>query len=654
MTNSKEFIDVGSMTLSEKLGRDEQLARQIASMFGILSGILGPDKLVLKAGKLDILNLMRSSDVFDRVIALQRLVFEDPTIEGPVSEEDIPNVMESIEDEIANMVARRRVEDNIEKKINDKMQQRQEDYVKEIRMQILKDDAGPDTPETLKKLDDLKKLEEIKLAKPAMEAVKPTNMSEIVGQDRAVKALLAKIASTYPQHVILYGPPGVGKTTAARLALEEAKRSRFSIFRPDAKFIEVDGTTLRWDPREVTNPLLGSVHDPIYQGAKRDLADGGVPEPKLGLVTDAHGGVLFIDEIGELDPILLNKLLKVIEDKKVMFDSSYFDPEDPNVPMYIKKIFQDGAPADFILIGATTRDPSEINPALRSRTAEVFFEPLTQGDIQKIVENAANRLHVKIDPQVPKVISDYTIEGRKATNILIDALGVATQRIERGEKVASEASSGIDNIILTLEDLEETIRGGRLSPYVHVRASSTSLVGKIFGLGVAGFLGSVIEIEAVCFKSREEGKGQIRFNDTAGSMAKDSVFNAASVFRNLTGEDLGNYDVHVNIVGGGDIEGPSAGTAILLAILSAVRDVPIYQDIAVTGELSIQGKVREVGGIFEKIYGAKQAGIKKVLIPAENSKDVPSDITGIEVVPVSSIDDVIPHVFNGDIDIKSD
>ena len=137
-------------------------------------------------------------------------------------------------------------------------------------------------------------------------------------------------------------------------------------------------------------------------------------------------------------------------------------------------------------------------------------------------------------------------------------------------------------------------------------------------------------------------------------MAKDSVFNAASVFRNLTGEDLGNYDVHVNIVGGGDIEGPSAGTAILLAILSAVRDVPIYQDIAVTGELSIQGKVREVGGIFEKIYGAKQAGIKKVLIPAENSKDVPSDITGIEVVPVSSIDDVIPHVFNGDIDIKSD
>ena len=62
----------------------------------------------------------------------------------------------------------------------------------------------------------------------------------------------------------------------------------------------------------MTNPLIGSVHDPIYQGARRDLADTGIPEPKPGLVTEAHGGILFIDEIGEMDPMLLNKLLKVM------------------------------------------------------------------------------------------------------------------------------------------------------------------------------------------------------------------------------------------------------------------------------------------------------------------------------------------------------
>lgn len=97
----------------------------------------------------------------------------------------------------------------------------------------------------------------------------------------------------------------------------------------------------------MTNPLLGSVHDPIYQGARRDLAETGVPEPKTGLATDAHGGILFIDEIGEMDAMLQNKLLKVLEDKRVSFDSAYYDPSDPNVPKYIKKLFEDGAPADF-------------------------------------------------------------------------------------------------------------------------------------------------------------------------------------------------------------------------------------------------------------------------------------------------------------------
>ena len=344
-----KIIKMGSRNLADKLQGDEQLMRQVMSMFGILSDLYGPDKLVLKAGKLDALDLMRSSKIEDRILALERLVFEDPTIDKVHKPDEYEAVLSDIEDEIADTIARRRVEDKIEKRISDRMQQRHEDYVNEIKMQILKEDSGPDTPETLRKLEELEQLEARQLARSAMEIIRPASMSEIVGQDRAVKALLAKVASPFPQHVILYGPPGVGKTTAARLALEEAKKVKLAPFAADARFVEVDGTTLRWDPREVTNPLLGSVHDPIYQGAKRDLAEGGVPEPKLGLVTDAHGGVLFIDEIGEMDPILLNKLLKVMEDKRVTFDSSYYDPADPNVPQYIKRLFEQGAPADFVL-----------------------------------------------------------------------------------------------------------------------------------------------------------------------------------------------------------------------------------------------------------------------------------------------------------------
>lgn len=618
------------------LEEDDQIRRQVAALFALLANIFGTDKLVLKAGKLEALNLMRSDVLEERVLALQRLVYEDPTIDETPSRRDLPTIIGDVEEEIADLIARRTVEEKIERKTAERMQQRHEEYVRDIKMQVLKDVAGPENPQTLKHYADLEILEHRHLARSIIETLRPASVEEVVGQERAVKGLLSKVASPFPQHVILYGPPGVGKTTVARLVLEEARKLPFTPFSKEAPFVEVDGATLRWDPREVTNPLLGSVHDPIYQGARRDLAEGGVPEPKLGLVTEAHGGVLFIDEIGELDPLLQSKLLKVLEDKRVQFDSSYYDPADPNIPKYIKHLFEEGAPADFVLIGATTADPSEINPALRSRCAEVFFEPLTTGHIEVIVRNAAGKLNVILDPNVPSIISEYTIEGRKAIGILADAYGNA---LFRGTK------TGDATVNLKSEDLYEVIQSSRLSPYISVRASDTEEVGKIFGLGVSGFLGSVLEIEAVAFPAREPGKGTIRFNDTAGSMAKDSVFNAASVVRLVTGLDLGDYDVHVNIVGGGRIDGPSAGTAILLAIISALQNRPLRQDVAVTGEISIRGRVKAVGGIFEKVYGARQSGMKKVLIPAENLKDVPGGLHGVEIIPVENFEEAIPHVM---------
>ncbi len=622
---------------SERFSETEHLKRQVNALYSLLTNIYGSDKIVLKAGKLEALSLMRSDIFEERVLALQRIVFEDPTIEKVPTEDEIPKIIDDVEDEIADLIARRSVEDKLEKKIAEKMQQRHEEYVKEIKMQIIKESAGPENAQTLKKLAMLEKLEQKKLSRSAIETLRPDSFEEIIGQERAIKSLMAKLACPFPQHIILYGPPGVGKTTAARIALKAAKKVRGTPFVEDAPFVEVDGTTLRWDPRDVTNPLLGSVHDPIYQGAKRDLADTGIPEPKLGLVTDAHGGVLFIDEIGELDYMLQNKLLKVLEDKRVTFDSAYYDPSDSNIPQYIKKIFEEGAPADFILIGATTREPSDINPAIRSRCAEIYFEPLTPGEIQQIIIKAAEKLNVNLDEKVPEIISEYTIEGRKAINILADAYGLTLYKTQRAGTETDYATIGVEEVL-------EVVQVSRLTPYVTLKGSSACEIGKIFGLGVMGFLGSVLEIEAVAFPANE-GKGAIRFNDTAGSMAKDSVFNAASVIRRISGKDIGNYDIHVNIIGGGRIDGPSAGAAITAAILSAIEEKPVRQDLAMTGEISLQGKVKAVGGIFEKIYGAKQAGMKKVIVPKENEKDVPVDLKGIEVILASTIDEALKHLF---------
>ncbi|WP_094606651.1 Lon protease [Sporomusa silvacetica DSM 10669] len=617
--------------------QEDQLKRQVAALYGLYTGVLGAEKVVLKAGKLGALDLMRSARLDERVLALQKLVFEDPTLDQLPALENIPEILNEIEDELADLCARRTVEDRIEKKIAEKMEERHQEYVQEIRTQVIKEEspANVENPQTLKKYAQLEKLETRKLTCSAMELLRPATLDEIIGQERAVEALRAKLASPYPQHLILYGPPGVGKTTAARLVLEEAKKTKGTPFAQEAPFVEVDGTSLRWDPRDVTNPLLGSVHDPIYQGARRDLADSGVPEPKPGLVTDAHGGILFIDEIGEMDPMLQNKLLKVLEDKRVFFDSAYYDPSDNGIPKYIKKLFEEGAPADFILIGATTREASDITPAVRSRCAEIYFEPLTPKHIQEIVYNAAIKLAVAIEPEVPQLISDYTIEGRKAVNILSDAYSMALMRVGQDQQLVS----------ITKGDVYRVAQVSRLSPYVNLKAAATLEVGKVFGLGVSGYLGSVLEIEAVAFPA-EKGKGSIRFNDTAGSMAKDSVFNAAAVVRKLTGQDLSSYDLHVNIIGGGRIDGPSAGTAIVSAIISAITGKPIRQDVAITGEISIQGRVKAVGGVFEKAYGAKQAGIVTMIIPQENKADIPENHLGLIIRPVVTVEEAMAILFD--------
>ena len=773
---------------------------EIAAIFRMLADMMGTENLVIQAGKMNAMALMRSENRRERVLALMRILEEDPMLAPPPSETEIPEILVRMTEEIARIRVRRDLEDRIERKVTEKLEQDHEEYVEDIRRQVISEESpGAESPHDKKKREDLEALENIWLTQSVMELLRPRNFDEIIGQERAVRSLMAKLSSPYPQHLLLYGPPGVGKTTAARLVLEAAKKRAVSPFGESAPFVETDGTTLRWDPRDMTNPLLGSVHDPIYQGAQKSLADSGVPEPKPGLVTEAHGGILFIDEIGEMDEMLQNKLLKVLEDKRAYFESAYYDPDDKRVPPYIKKLFEEGAPADFVLIGATTRDADHINPALRSRCAEIYFEPLTPAHILRIVENAARRLHVTLGEGVAELISEYTIEGRKAINILADAYSLAVNRLtdpeieeivsretnsadegigggrvsglpkkqglkmaapdtapaepESGETVSRETIGGeresthglkfgasdtargtqvsgggvshetiegeneskrglkpaapdatsaepesgetvsretIEDegdskqglksdaadavpdtivsggavsretiggnsealralsVVVTKDDIYEVVQVSRLYPFGRKKASDTPAVGRVFGLGVAGFLGSIIEIEAVAFPAAEKGKGTVRFNETAGSMAKDSVFNAAAVMRRLTGRDLHDYDIHVNVIGGGNIDGPSAGTAILTAIVSAVTGAPIRQDVAVTGEISLQGEIKPVGGVFEKAYGARQAGITTLIIPWENEKDIPEEHLGLDIRRLKHAEEAFDVLFAND------
>lgn len=610
---------------------------QLNALDDMVKKILSEKVIRKRTIKFKLQDYINSNDVYKRLYALNKIVTDGKGTEIVPNKKDAFDVLEDTNKYIADALAKRYIQNNIEKQVEKNLIEKQNKYMDEMRLSIIKNQKGSENSSTLKKYNRLEELDKKKLTKSIQSLLRPDTFSEIIGQEIAIKSLLSKLASPYPQHIIIYGPPGVGKTTAARLALEEAKSLNNTPFEEDAKFIEVDGTTLRWDPREITNPLLGSVHDPIYQGSKRDLAEVGIPEPKPGLVTEAHGGVLFIDEIGELDYILQNKLLKVLEDKRVEFLSSYYDPDDENIPKYIKYLFDKGAPADFILIGATTKEPSEINAALRSRCTEVYFQPLTPKDIEKIVLNAAQKINVELEKGVAETISRYTIEGRKAINILSDAYGYVL--FNKGLLISE------DKIKIGIDDLKEVISINRLISYEKLEEENKYEVGHVYGLGVSGYIGSTIEIEVAVFEAKDKGKGQVRFNDTAGSMAKDSVFNAASVIRKITDKDLRDYDIHVNVIGGGRIDGPSAGAAITVCILSALLNKPVKQDIAITGEISLKGNIKPVGGIFEKVYGARRKRIKTVIIPKENLREAPQGLDDIEIKDVNNIEELLNIVF---------
>ncbi len=500
--------------------------------------------------------------------------------------------------------------------------------------------------ESRKELEKLRKLRDIHLTEPLSEKTRPTTLKDIVGQEQGIKALRASLCGTNPQHVIIYGPPGVGKTAAARVILEEAKNNGISPFKKEAKFIEMDATTLRFDERGIADPLIGSVHDPIYQGAGAYGA-AGVPQPKPGAVTKAHGGILFIDEIGELHPIQMNKLLKVLEDRRVFLESAYYTSEDSNIPSHIHDIFQKGLPADFRLVGATTRTPDEIPAAIRSRCVEIHFRPLRADEISIICENAARKGGYIMSEGCREQVAKYAQNGRDAVNIVQIAGGVAML----------ESKNVID-----VKDIEWVIEFGHYSPRIEKKVNPEVQIGCINGLAVFGnSTGMVIDVEATAMEVAP-GNGNIKITgiveeeemDSRGhklkrtSSAKASVENVLTVLKRYLDIDFRDYEIHLNFPGGIPIDGPSAGITIATAVYSAIKNIPVSGDIAMTGEISIKGKVKPVGGVAAKVEAARTAGIKKVFIPKENYQELFEDMD-IEVIPVEHIGQVMKAIFDADV-----
>lgn len=498
---------------------------------------------------------------------------------------------------------------------------------------------GISMEENEREMEKLDAMRQVGLTEPLTEQTRPKSLGEIVGQERGIRALRAALCGPNPQHIIIYGPPGVGKTAAARLVLEEAKGRRNSPFSPNAKFVEVDATTLQFDERSIADPLLGSVHDPIYQGAGA-FGQMGIPRPQPGAVSEANGGVLFIDEIGELHPIQMNRLLKVLEDRVAKFQSSYYSRENKRIPPYIHEIFQKGLPADFRLIGATTRSPSELPAALRSRCTEIFFDGLRPEAVEQIAADSMERVGLQYEDGLCGKIALYAGGGRDTVRLVQSLASLAEMK---GRNWVGSA------------DLEWVAEAGHYQPYPRQKVTAVPRVGVVNGLAVTGGMGgAVLTVEVKMIKStapylqvtgivEEEEIRSPHGVSKRKSNARSSAENVLTVLEGF-GFDRSQYAVHINFPGGMPVDGPSAGTAMFLAAYSAFTGAAVPGDVALTGEISLTGKILPVGGVTEKLQAAEEAGVTRAYIPKANWQGRYERL-GLEAVPVEEIEELLEMVF---------
>jgi Lon-like ATP-dependent protease len=336
----------------------------------------------------------------------------------------------------------------------------------------------------------------------------------------------------------------------------------------------------------------------------------------------------------------MNKLLKVLEDRKVFLESAYYNSEDTHIPYHIHDIFQNGLPADFRLIGATTRGPESIPPALRSRCMEIYFRPLTQSEIKLVAENAARKISFDMQQGVSEVIAKYATNGREAVNMIQTAVGINI--LEQRSKIL-------------ISDIEWVLNNGQYSPRPDKKVNDEALIGYVNGLAVFGpNIGTLLELEATAVRvGGRRGKivitGVVEEEEIGSregrtikrkSMAKGSVDNVLTILKRYLGTDPANYDIHLNFPGGTPVDGPSAGVTIATAIYSAIHNIPVDNKVAMTGEVSIRGKIMPIGGVVAKIEAAMQAGVERVIIPKDNWQHIFNDFA-IKVIPVDNINEVI-------------
>jgi len=403
--------------------------------------------------------------------------------------------------------------------------------------------------------------------------------------------------------------------------------------------------------------LFGDVlHDPFQSGGLETPAHQRVI---AGSIHKANKGVLFIDEIGTLRPDVQIELLSVLQEKKYPI----FGRSERSAGAMVRTT---PVPADFVLVAAGNLETLEkLHPAFRSRIRGYGYEVFMNSEIL-FTEESANKFvqfveqEVKKTGNIPHFTKEAVIEvireaqrrsGRKSylTLRLRDLGGLVRLAGDiakaKGKKyVEPEDVIEAKEKALTIEEQLSKYYIEKRKEYQIIKTEGYE-VGRVNGLAVIGsrlyYSGLVLPVEAEVVPGG--ASREIIATGNLGKIAKEAIVNVSAVVKKKFGEDLKKYKVHVQFLQTYEgVEGDSASITVATAIISALKNWPVRQDLAMTGSLSIRGEVLPVGGIIAKIEAAIESKLKEVIVPEGNYNDIPEDLFDkIKITPVKTIDEVI-------------
>ena len=464
--------------------------------------------------------------------------------------------------------------------------------------------------------------------------------------------------------ILIYAFLARGATSPSRIELQNTPKLLVG-HEKDDKPPFVDATAAH------SGALLGDVrHDP-FQSAGLETPPHQLVE--AGAIHRAHKGVLYIDEINTLSLQSQQHLLTAIQEKK-------FQITGQSERSFGAMVKTEPVPCDFILVSAGNLDALQgMHPALRSRIRGYGYEIYLNSTMDDTDENRRKLIRfvaqeVVKDGRIPHFDKWAVAEVIREAQRRAGRKGKLSLRLRElgglvrvaGDIAASEGAKVVTREhVLKAKEIARSLEHQVVSRAIEARKEYKSFktegteVGVVNGLAVysadpslSEYAGLVLPIVAEVTPAGSRAEGRIIATGKLGEIAKESVQNISAIIKKYMGKDISDHDIHIQFIGTYEgVEGDSASLSVITAVISALENVKVRQDTAITGSLSIRGNVLPVGGIAAKIEAAAEAGLKRVIIPKANIKDVLIDERykdKIEIIPVETLREALEHVLVGE------